>query len=195
MPSTPTITIRPATKDLWAAFEALMGPKGGVGGCWCMLWRQNRKDQTRFTGAGNRARIRAAFDAETPPGLLAFDGADPVAWLSIAPRRAFVRLETSRILKPVDDRPVWSISCFLIRNTHRRQGLAIALLEQAKSFVEEQGGSILEGYPVDPKKDPYPGTYAWTGIAESFRRAGFEEVARRSETRPIMRFEISNSAP
>jgi hypothetical protein len=32
-----------------------------------------------------------------------------------------------------------------------------------------------------------PGVFAFTGTAAAFRAAGFVEVARRSETRPIMR--------
>jgi len=185
------INIVPATPDLWEAFETLMGPKGGVGGCWCMLWRQSPKQQTALKGDGNRKAIKAVFDGPQPPGLLAFDGSEPVAWMSVAPRTAFVRLEKSRVLAPVDAVPVWSISCFLIKRSHRRMGLAVSLLEAAKALVADLGGAILEGYPVEPRKDPYPSAYAWTGIAESFRRAGFEEVARRSQTRPIMRYIIN----
>jgi hypothetical protein len=33
-----------------------------------------------------------------------------------------------------------------------------------------------------------PDAFAWTGISAAFQSAGFKEVARRSETRPIMRF-------
>lgn len=188
--SDPGISIVPATPDLWDAFATLMGPKGGVGGCWCMLWRQSPKQQTALKGDGNRKAIKAVFDGPAPPGLLAFDGSEAVAWMSIAPRAAFVRLEKSRVLAPVDAAPVWSISCFLIKRSHRRTGLAVSLLEAAKALVADHGGAILEGYPVEPRKDPYPSAYAWTGIAESFRRAGFSEVARRSETRPIMRYFI-----
>jgi hypothetical protein len=32
-----------------------------------------------------------------------------------------------------------------------------------------------------------PPVFAYTGIASAFRAAGFEEVARRSATRPILR--------
>lgn len=187
----PALTIVPATAERWADFEALMGPRGGVGGCWCMLWRQSQKIQEAQKGAGNRKKMKRIFGTGRPPGLLAFDGDTPIAWLSIAPRTEFVRLEGSRILKPVDAEPVWSISCFLIRRDYRRKGVAVALLDAAKRFVADQGGTVIEGYPVEPRKDPYPGTYAWTGIAESFRRAGFTEVARRSETRPIMRFSVN----
>lgn len=186
------IRIVPANADLWDDFATLMGPKGGVGGCWCMLWRQSPKQQAAQKGEGNRNAIKTVFESPVPPGLLAYDGTDPVAWLSVAPRSKFVRLEQSRVLAPIDDEPVWSVSCFLIKRTHRRLGLAVSLLEAAKILVADQGGTMIEGYPVEPRKDPYPSAYAWTGIAESFRRAGFSEIIRRSETRPIMRYRIGS---
>ena len=185
-----TIVVHPATPDCWSDFETLMGPKGGAGGCWCMLWRQDRKTDDANKGAKNRALMKAIFQEPVPPGLLAYDGPAPVGWLSIAPRPVFVRLKGSRVMKPVDERPVWSISCFLIRRSHRRRGIGGALLEAAKAFVAEQGGDLIEAYPIDPDKESYPAGYAWTGMAETFRRAGFVEVARRSPTRPVMRFEV-----
>jgi len=44
-----------------------------------------------------------------------------------------------------------------------------------------------EGYPITPSKPNYPPVYAWTGFEKSFLRAGYEVVAQRSPTRPIMR--------
>lgn len=46
-----------------------------------------------------------------------------------------------------------------------------------------------EFHPLTPERW---GDFAavWTGLASSFRKAGFNEVARRSETRPIMRYQI-----
>lgn len=185
------LTIVEATADRWDDLEDLMGPKGGAGGCWCMLWRLKRPDFKAGEGEGNRAAIRrVAETADAPPGLLAYEGALCVGWLSIAPRREFPRLDSSRILYPLDDREVWSITCFLIRKGHRRKGIATALLVAAKEFVRSRGGGILEGYPIDPEKPEYPPVYAWTGLKKAFDRAGFSEAARRSPTRPIMRASV-----
>jgi GNAT superfamily N-acetyltransferase len=181
------IDIRPLTAETWADFEKLMGPKGGYGGCWCMLWRKAKADHDRDSGEANKADIKELAESALPPGLLARSDGEPAGWISVAPRGAFVRLESSRILQPVDDEPVWSVSCFLIAKAYRRKGIAEALLNTAGEFVTERGGDILEGYPVAPTKTPYPAAYAWTGFVEVFRRAGFTEVARRSATRPIMR--------
>ncbi|MDJ0944277.1 MAG: GNAT family N-acetyltransferase [Kiloniellales bacterium] len=181
------LDIRPATAERWPDFEALLGERGGCGGCWCMLWRLQRREFEAQGGAGNRAAMKALFEAGAEPGLIAYDGALPVGWCSVASRTAFPRLERSRVLKPVDDREVWSLSCFLVRKSHRNRGVSRALLQAAGDFVRARGGRILEGYPIDPKTTPYPAVYAWTGLASAFRAAGFEEVLRRSETRPILR--------
>lgn len=181
------IETAPLTPDRWPDFEAVMGPRGGAGGCWCMLWRLRKRDFDAMKGAANRDAMRAAVEAGPPPGVLAYDGETCVGWISVAPRAAFPRLETSRVMQPVDATPVWAVSCFLIARTHRRQGVGVALLEAACALAREHGATMVEGYPVAPGRDGYPDTYAWTGFDSVFRRAGFSEVARRSETRPIMR--------
>jgi hypothetical protein len=59
-------------------------------------------------------------------------------------------------------------------------------------YCRKQGAKIIEGYPIDPKKPNMPDVFAYTGFVSAFRSAGFKEVARRSETRPIMRYELSS---
>jgi|TARA_B100000315_G_scaffold224322_1_gene229755 GNAT superfamily N-acetyltransferase len=181
------ISVAPASAGRWADFEKLMGKRGGAGGCWCMLWRLSHADFEAGKGAANRKAIKAIFESGTPPGLIAYDGGEPVGWCSIAPRTELPRLKSTRVLKPIDDQPVWSVTCFLIKRSHRRRGVSVALLRAAEDFVRRQGGTIIEGYPIEPAKSAYPDTFAWTGLASAFRKAGFEEKARRSETRPIMR--------
>jgi GNAT superfamily N-acetyltransferase len=176
--------IRPAD---WNGFSAVMGDKGGCGGCWCMLWRLPKKQMEAQMGEGNRLAMKAIFDGGHVPGLVARHGGEAVGWIQFDRRSAFPRLESSRILKPIDDAEVWSVSCFLVDKRFRRQGLSTALLTAACDHARAQGATILEGYPIDTPKKSYPGVYAWTGFAGTFRAAGFEEVARRSPTRPIMR--------
>ncbi|MDQ3912831.1 MAG: hypothetical protein M3305_13880 [Actinomycetota bacterium] len=70
------------------------------------------------------------------------------------------------------------------------QGVSVGLLRAAIEHARRSGGRIVEGYPVEPKKDRMLGVFAWTGLATAYRRVGFAECLRRSETRPIMRYEI-----
>lgn len=179
--------IHPLTPDRQADFEALMGPRGGAEGCWCMLWRLPAAAFKAGKGEANRDAMRARIASGRPPGLLGYVEGRPSGWISVAPRDEFPRLRGSRILAPVDAQPVWSVTCFFIAREARRRGLTVALLDAAARFARAHGATALEGYPVDPGDGRYPATFAWTGLAPAFLAADFHEVARRSDKRPIMR--------
>ena len=182
----------PVTKKRWSDFEALFGERGACGGCWCMFWRLPRKEFESQKGAGNRKAKKAIIDAGKKPGILAFSQSRPVAWCSVAPRDHFPALERSRILKPLDDLPVWSISCLFVDKQFRCKGVSTQIIKAAVDHVKRKGGAVAEAYPVEPQKDKMPDAFAWTGLASAYTKAGFKECARRSETRPIMRFYIGD---
>jgi GNAT superfamily N-acetyltransferase len=182
------LEFHPVTPKRWADFESLFGAKGACGGCWCMLWRLTRKEFEQQKGEANRQAMKTIVESGEIPGLLAYSEKQPVAWCSVAPRENFPALERSRVLKKIDDEPVWSISCFFIHKDYRKKGLSVRLLEAAVDYIKKQGGRIVEGYPVEPKKGKTADVFAWTGLASFFKKAGFVECARRSETRPIMRY-------
>lgn len=173
-------------KNTWKDFETLFGARGACGGCWCMYWRIRRKEFEKNKGSGNHAMMQKIVSSGEMPGLLAFDGSKPVGWCSIAKRDRFPVLDNSRVLKRVDDKDVWSIVCFYIRKNYRNLGVATKLVKGAIEYVREQGGGIIEGYPID-KKDRTPDVFAYTGTLPMFTGLKFKEVERRSETRPIMR--------
>jgi GNAT superfamily N-acetyltransferase len=185
-----SIEIHPATSERWDDLERLFGPRGATGGCWCMWWRLPRSEFDRQKGEGNREALRSVVNTGTPPGLLAYIDGQPVGWCALAPREEYGALERSRILKRVDELPVWSVTCFFVAKEHRRKGVTSRLLRAAVEYAAEHGARIVEGYPVEPKSADTPPVFIFTGIASSFRDAGFAEVARRSETRPIMRYRI-----
>jgi GNAT superfamily N-acetyltransferase len=185
-----TLSFHPLTPARWHDFELLFGPRGACGGCWCMYWRRTRPAFEKGKGAGNRRAMKALIDDGAEPGILAYAGDRAVGWCSVAPREEFIRLGSSRILKPVDDVPVWSISCLFISRDYRNRGVSVALLKAAIDFVAERGGTVVEGYPVEPRSAEMPPAFAWTGIASAYLRAGFREHRRGSATRPIMRYEI-----
>ena len=180
----------PLISERWADFEKLFGEHGACGGCWCMWWRLKRSEFERQKGEGNRRAMKRIVDSGEVPGILAYTKGQPIAWCSVAPKEAYPTLERSRTLKRVDDKPVWSIVCFFVAKPFRGKGVAGKLLSAAIGYVEKQGGKIVEGYPVEPKKGRIPDAFAYTGLASAFRKAGFVEVVRRSETRPIMTYTI-----
>jgi GNAT superfamily N-acetyltransferase len=181
------LTIRPATPSRWPDLERLFGERGACGGCWCMAWRLRHRDWVAGKGAGNKRAMQQIVTSGGRPGIIGYVDREPVAWCAVAPREQYTHLERSRVLKPVDDQPVWSVSCLFVLKPYRRQGLSVLMLQGAVEFARKAGATILEGYPVVPTMKPTPDAFVWTGVPSSFLEAGFHEVARRSPTRPIMR--------
>jgi GNAT superfamily N-acetyltransferase len=183
----PDIECRPVTPALWKDLETLFGPRGACGGCWCMWWRLPRAEYERGKGESNREALRTLVEGGEPPGLLAYLDGRPAGWCALAPREDFPVLARSRVLNPVDGVPVWSVVCFFIARPYRRQGVGVALLRAAIEYAAQRGATVVEGYPVEPRTGSVPDAFAWTGTPRLFERAGFDEVLRRSPTRPIMR--------
>lgn len=185
------LTFKRLSKDTWKPFERLFGEKGACAGCWCMYWRLRARDFESNGSADNKKLMKSLVWKGAVPGIIAFDGDVPVGWCAFAPRSEYIRLENSRILKPVDDREVWSVSCFFIDKGYRGKGVASSLLKAAVEEARKMGARTIEGYPVEPRDGKrYPAAFAWHGVPAIFDRAGFTEIERRSETRPIMRIEV-----
>ena len=182
-----TLGFQPVTPSRWRDLEKLFGEKGACAGCWCMYWRAKHAEYQKQRGKKNRKALRKIVVSGRVPGILAYAGKEPIGWCSIEPREQFVRLETSRVLAPVDAQPVWSATCFFIARAWRRKGVSVALLRAAVDFARKRGARIIEGYPVDTRKGKSPDAFVWTGLPGTFLALGFEEVMRRSPTRPIMR--------
>jgi GNAT superfamily N-acetyltransferase len=184
------LEFHPLTPERWTDLEKLFGERGACGGCWCMWWKLKRSEFMRQRGEANRKALKKIVDSGEIPGIIAYANSQPVGWCAVAPRQAYPALERSRILKRVDDKPVWSVVCFFVAKPFRGKGLSVKLLKAAIKHVRKNGGKIIEGYPVEPKKARMPDPFAYTGLVSAFRKAGFVEVLRRSESRPIMRYNI-----
>jgi len=156
-----------------------------------MYWRLTRREFEMTKGEGNKSALKELVLAGSSTGVIAYWNDEPIGWCSVAPREDFSTLGRSRILKPVDEQQVWSIVCLFVAKKHRRQGVSRALVEGTVSYCREHGVRIVEAYPVDPRKPSIPDVFAYTGLLPTFQQCGFEEVARRSETRPIMRLRIA----
>jgi GNAT superfamily N-acetyltransferase len=185
------LTFHPLDAGRWPDIERLFGERGACAGCWCMAWRLSRTQWERQRGKQNRQALADLVAANEPLGVIAYADGEPVGWCAIAPRDAYPTLERSRTLRRVDDTPVWSVTCFFIARHARRQGVSGALLRAAIGYAAANGATVVEGYPVDPGKQ-WPDAFAWTGLVQVFREAGFAEVERRSPGRPIMRLGVSS---
>jgi GNAT superfamily N-acetyltransferase len=183
------LSFQPIRRNLWTDLEELFGPNGACGGCWCMFWKLRGRAYDESRGYTTRQMHKSIVDSGTVTGLLAYLNGEVVGWVAVEPRSAYEKLAHSRALKPVDEQPVWSVTCFFVAKKHRRKGITVGLLKAAVEHVRSQGGTIVEGYPVDADKS-MPAPFIYTGTASAFKQAGFKEVARNTPTRPIFRFEI-----
>jgi GNAT superfamily N-acetyltransferase len=190
LPPLPGFTVHPLTAERWDDFVQLFGETGACGGCWCMYWRVMRPEFERRKGSGNKRAMKKIVNGGEVPGLIAYVKNKPVGWCSVAPRTAFPRMARSKIMKPVDDQPAWSVVCLFVAREYRRQKLSVRLLKAAIAYAKKQKVKVLEGYPTDHKDRTIPDPFVYQGLASAFREAGFTEILRRSPSRPIMRYVI-----
>jgi ribosomal protein S18 acetylase RimI-like enzyme len=186
------LTVLPLTPERWPDLEALFNAKGCAvaRGCWCMAYRRSGPSAPlppgTTRGQANRAALKALVDAGRPPGLIGYLDKVPVGWVSIGPRKDYAKLKRSPVMKAVDDRPVWSIVCFVVPSKYRNRGVAQALLNGAIAYARKQGATLLEAYPVDRAGRSDDDTM-WFGSKSMYDRAEFKEVARRKPQRPVVR--------
>lgn len=149
-----------------------------------MFYRKTGTDTG--VGAENRRAMKALVDRGNVPGLIGYEDGVPVAWVSLGPRDDYPKLRRSPVMKPVDDRPVWSIMCFFVDRSVRGKGLAQRMLRAAVDHARSHGARLVEAYPVDTEEQLDPDVMFF-GAKSMYDRAGFREVARRKPTRPVVR--------
>jgi GNAT superfamily N-acetyltransferase len=125
-------------------------------------------------------------DGGVEPGLVGYLDGAPVGWISLGPREEYLKLQRSRVMKPVDDAAVWSVVCTYVAKTHRGMGLQHRLLRAAIDYARDHRVRLLEAYPVD-KPERSHDDFMFFGSRSLYERAGFTEVVRRSPTRVVMR--------
>ena len=153
-----------------------------------MSWRLRNKDFENGKGEGNKNSMRELVKNKEEIGIIVYIDDIPAAWCSIAPRGQFIKLEKSKVWARIDDEEVWSVSCLFLAKPYRNKGLSTEVIKCAIEFCDSKAVKIIEAYPVEPYSDKIPAAFAWTGIPSAFIKAGFSEVARRSESKPIMRY-------
>ncbi|MFZ0544381.1 MAG: GNAT family N-acetyltransferase [Candidatus Promineifilaceae bacterium] len=177
---------QPVTAENWPDLAQFFEQHGNPNYCWCMRWRLRSGEYSAVRSSDRRSKLETMVREGTPIGVLAFHEGTTVGWCSIAPRETYIGLERSRILKRLDDRPVWSVVCFFIDSKYRHQGLASRMLKAAVSYAASQGAAIVEGYPVEPDK-----SYRFMGSPAAFESVGFQQAGTATNGRIIMRIETT----
>lgn len=188
----------PVTPDRFEDFADVINPNRRATHCWCLAHRLRAKDIEEL-GAGDReTAVRALCEREHPPGVVTYRDGLPVGWCSIGPRTENPKLSASKLIRPLDDVPVWSIICVVVRGGHRRQGVTTALLEGAVAWAASQGAPAVEAYPVDPAGERMDLTMAFVGTRSMFAKVGFELVGTTGAVasgmpRLVMRRELAGA--
>ncbi|MCP5130893.1 MAG: GNAT family N-acetyltransferase [Pseudomonadales bacterium] len=138
--------------------------------CYCQCFYEDHekivwKEQT---AARNRQKACERLRAQSMQGYLAYIDSQPVGWCGAAPRR---------LLRALDDEPipdaeqVGNIVCFLVSPSHRRQGIAKALLDAACRGLAAQGLAIAE---ANPQPDAKTDAENHVGPLSLYLASGFE---------------------
>jgi GNAT superfamily N-acetyltransferase len=182
------LDVRPLTKARWKDVVELFNRPGASisRGCWCMYYRKTGGHGGVGPAASNKRALKSLVDRGYTPGLIGYEDGRPVGWISLSPREDYPKLQRSPVMKPVDEKPVWSIVCFFVDKEARGKGVSEKLLKGAMDYARSQGATLLEAYPVD-KDEPSQPDFMWFGAKTMYDRAGFKEVARRKENRPVVR--------
>jgi GNAT superfamily N-acetyltransferase len=170
--------IVPLTTEVWPALADLFAAGGDPKWCFCQFWRKPGSNWSNTTPAANRADLEALASADPAPGLVALDGDAAVGWVGLGPREAFPRLARSRTLPQLPGEDVWSVNCFVVARTARRNGVAKALLAAAIEYARDHGARLVEGYPVSTGGIRISSASVYTGTASMFEGAGFEVAAQ-----------------
>lgn len=169
------IQVRPAV--VFDDVAAVIGPENPASNvCFCLSYRLGSKENNVLRGTERAARVAELCGQDPPPGVLAYDGDEPVGWAALHPRAATSFARNRRIPR-VDDLDVWSLWCLRVRPGHRRQGIAHHLVAGAVAYARARGAPAVEAYPVDNRGEKVDLTMAYVGTRALFEKAGFTKVA------------------
>lgn len=188
----------PLIADRWSDFETLFGPQGACYGCWCTHFRIPPAERKLMDGSGKKAFMHGRIEDGPPPGLLGYLDGAPIGWVQVGPRADVPNWNSQKtVSRPLGDRDatdgtIWAVSCFFIASRQRGRGLSHRMLSEAIVFAERNGARLLEACPIDRTKQS-KSVSLYVGSTRIFEAAGFSEVARRKDGRPLMRLVLANS--
>jgi GNAT superfamily N-acetyltransferase len=178
------LTIRPLTA---ARVDDVKTITRGTWGstCWDLFPRYSaaRQRELGITGSGpgtaesrrRGALAKLARRRKNSAGLVAYEGREPIGWISLGPRYDFSRVDNSRATPPVDDVPAWVIPCITVRRGHRGQGVAVAMIRAAVEYAGKRGAPAVEAHPRAAGKRVHD-DFAFFGTEAMFRKAGFRKI-------------------
>ncbi len=174
---TASLAFRPVTAETAGDFEKLFAARGSPNWCWCMAWRATPAEIKDSKSPARRKQILGRVHDGIPVGLLAYEGDEPVAWVSVAPKSTFRSLGGTE-----DEDGIWSLTCMFVPRARRGTGLSARLIAAAAAYAKQNGARLLEAYPVDPDSP----SYRHMGFVAAFERLGFKPQGMAGSRRHVM---------
>ncbi|WP_183095598.1 GNAT family N-acetyltransferase [Nocardioides stalactiti] len=190
----------PANNASSADVEAVFAT-GGAARCRCQalkvpgwIWRDTTQEQR---DAALVEQAACGDTSATTSGLIGYVDGVAAGWVAVEPRENYPRLWSRKqpwMRMDPDLEGVWSVTCFVVREGHRRSGLTYELAAATVEYGEQVGARVLEGYPIEPA----PGAAAiWdeasVGLLKVFLAAGYEVLASPTLRRRVVRRQLSTT--
>jgi GNAT superfamily N-acetyltransferase len=202
MAGEPTISTVPANEASWGDLQTIFGARGAAATCQCQRYKLRRCESFASFPVEERAhRLREQTDcghpeSDTTSGLVAYLDGEPAGWCAVEPRAAYEGMarnssKAAWVGRDTDraDPGVWAVTCFLVRASHRREGVATALAAAAVDHARVHGARALEAYPMTTTTTALL-EELHVGTAAMFAKAGFTEVLRPSLRRAVVRIDL-----
>ena len=194
----PELEISPASPEHQEGLAQLFASNGY--GCFCRLWHfpgtprewLARCSQRPEENAAECAQALAAGSPEMS-GMVARRGGELVGWLKLAPAEVVGKLYAQRLYKDLpcfsgDRQGIYCVSCLLVREDQRHQGVARALLGGAIAQARRWGARALEALPRSDRDAA--DVSLMMGPTQLFLEAGFQ-IVHEFEPYPVLRLELA----
>ncbi len=189
-------TIRELSPRTFSDFERLALKQGG---CWCMYYQRQKPIRRKLSTAEwknvNKKDKETLVRQGRSHAILVYDGKIPIGWCQYGVKDELPRIDAGRNYRrvgpPDETEKLWRITCFFVDKGYRGKGVAKIALKAALKSIKEQGGGVVEAYPVvSPKMAAVP-EWRWFGTPTMFRKEGFRTVAPLGTSGVLMRKTIS----
>ncbi len=154
-------TTKELTGDTLPDFERFFEkhPAPGAFTCWCMYHHRarpvavNRQTHSSVkTAAINRQQRRELVENGSSHGILVYSKDEPVGWCQYGSWEELPRIDNNRSYRrPAREsgtKRLWRITCFTVERKQRERGVASAALKAALQAIRDEGGGIVEAYPI-----------------------------------------------
>jgi GNAT superfamily N-acetyltransferase len=164
--------IRPLDASTWGAFAELVERNNGIfGGCWCIGYHLERRQEGMNHCAAKEDRVRTG---RAHAALVLDEDGAAQGWCQYGSPEELPGIKHRREYeKDAPPRPDWRITCFYVDRKHRGQGVARAALEGALDQIARAGGGLVEAISEVTTGREAQGRFLYSATVELFDQFGF----------------------